>query len=238
MRYLCMHGATPAMEAGEPPDEKLLAGLGPLMGEMMQAGIFESGEGLRPSSLGVRLTFSGGHRTVTRGPLQPTNELIDRYLIVSVRSLDEAVDWATRFTGDGNDAVVDVRPVSEPWDLGFAPKPEGLATTRYMILHKADTRSEAGVRPPSIASLTGEMMREGVFLSAETLEPSSKSVRLRFHGGQRTLLDGPFAETKELIAGYSILNVPSIHDAVAWSTRFAVLIGNVQIDIRPIYPPD
>lgn len=238
MRFMCMHKATPDMEAGAPPDEKLLAGLGPLMGEMMQAGIFEAGEGLRPSSQGVRLTFSGGKRTVIRGPLPGSNELIDRYLIVGVRSIDEAVDWATRFVGDTDHAEVDVRPVSEPWDLGFAPKPEGLATTRYMILHKADAQSEAGRRPPSIASLTGEMMREGAFLSAETLEPSSKSRRLRFLGGQRTLLDGPFTESKELIAGFSIMNVPSIDDAVAWSTRFATLIGDVEIDIRPIYPPE
>lgn len=235
MRFMCMHKATPAMEAGAPPDEKLLAGLGPLMGEMMQAGIFEVGEGLRPSSHGVRLTFSGGNRTLTRGPLKGSNELIDRYLIVSVRSLDEAIDWATRFVGD-TDAEVDVRPVSEPWDVGFAPKPEGHATTRYMILHKADARSEAGVRPPSIASLTGEMMREGVFLSAETLKPSSQSVRLHLLDGKRTLLDGPFSESKELIAGFSIMNVPSIDDAVAWSTRFATLIGDVEIDVRPLYP--
>ena len=206
MRFMCMHKATPAMEAGEPPSEKLLAGIGPLMGEMTQAGIFEVGEGLLPSAHGVRLTFSGGTRTITPGPLTGSNELIDRYLIVRVRSIDEAIDWATRFVGPSNDAEVDVRVVCEPWDVGFAPRPEGLATTRYMILQKSDAQSEAGNRQPPAAGLAGEMKREGVLLGFEALKPSSRSVRLRFRGDKRTVVDGPFTESKELIAGFSILD--------------------------------
>ena len=236
MRFMCMHKATPAMEAGEPPSEKLVAGIGPLLAEMTQAGIFELGEGLLPSSHGVRLTFSGGTRTVTRGPLPGSNELIDRYLIVRVRSIDEAIDWATRFVGASNDAEVDVRPVCEPWDVGFAPRPEGLATTRYMILHKSNALSEAGNRRPYDAGLAGEMKREGVLLAHEALMPSSRSARLRFRGDERKLLDGPFTESKELIAGFSILDLPSTEEAVQWSTRFANLIGDVEIDIRPLYP--
>jgi hypothetical protein len=226
------------MEAGEPPSAKLLAGIGPLMGEMTEAGTFEGGEGLLPSSQGVRLTFSGGTRTVTEGPLTGSNELIDRYLIVSVRSIDEAIDWATRFAGGPNDSEVDVRPVCEPWDLGFAPRPEGLNTTRYMILHKSDERSEAGHRRPTAIRLADEMKREGVLVAYETLKPSSQSVRLRFRGNKQTVVDGPFTESKELIAGFSILDLPSIEEAVGWSTRFAALMDDVEIDIRPLYPQE
>jgi hypothetical protein len=88
-----------------------------LMEEMIKAGAFVAGDGLRPSAHGVRLKFSGGKRTIVKGPFAGSNELIDRYLIVRVKSIDDAIDWASRFAGP--DSEIDVRPVSEPWDLGF-----------------------------------------------------------------------------------------------------------------------
>lgn len=230
MRYISMHKATPSMEAGEPPSQELIAGMGPLMEEMMKAGVFLAGEGLRPSSLGVRVRFSGGKRTVTPGPFTGSNELIDRYLIVRVRSIEEAIEWASRFAGAG-DAEIDVRPVTEAWDLGFMPKPPEETTTRFMILHKADAASESAARPTAFTDHTGP----GALLAAEVLQPSAKGVRLRFSGGKRVILDGPFTESKELIAGFSIMELASKEEAIEWATRFAHLIGDVEIDIRPLY---
>src|SRR5687767_2183181 len=172
MRFISMHKSTPDMEAGVPPSQKLLEGIGPLMGEMIQRGILQAGEGLRPSSTGVRVRVANGKRTVVKGPLTGSNELTDRYLIVRVPSIEDAIEWGARFVG--NDGEADVRPVSEPWDFG-APKPEGLTGTRFMILHKADANTEAGrQRPDSEVSGGGEL------LARETLQPSSRGVRLRF----------------------------------------------------------
>ena len=84
MRFISMHKATKDMEAGLPPSPAVMAGIGPLMGEMIQTGIFRAGEGLRPSSHGVRVRFRAGERTITPGPLPGENELIDGYLIVSL----------------------------------------------------------------------------------------------------------------------------------------------------------
>jgi hypothetical protein len=208
--------------------------MGPLMGEMMQAGIFIAGEGLRPSSLGVRLTLRGGMRTITPGPFTGANELIDRYLIIRVTSIDEAIEWAARFAGTESDAELDIRPVTEPWDLGFMPRPAGEKTTRFMILHKADSRSEAGARA-ALGALADEMTRSGLLLAREELQPSSRGVRLKFSGGKKTIVDGPFTESKELVAGFSITNLGSIEEAVQWAEKFAKLIGDVEIDIRPLY---
>jgi hypothetical protein len=240
MRIICMHKSTPAMEQGAPPSPELLAGLGPLMEEMMKAGVFIAGEGLRPSKHGVRLKFSGGKRTIVKGPFPGSNALIDRYLIVRVKSIDEAIDWASRFAGP--DSELDVRPVTEPWDLGFVPKPADGTPVRFMILHRSDANAEAGVRPApqrlaAMEKLTDDLGAAGVLLSSEALQPSSKGVRVKFYDGKRTIIDGPFTESKELIAGFSIMQVDSIDDAIEWSARFAQLIGDLEIDVRLLREP-
>ena len=218
MRVISIHKATPDMEAGAPPSQELLAGLGPLMQEMTEAGVFLAGEGLRPSSLGVRLNFRGGQRTITKGPLEGSNELTAALSIVSVKSIDEAIEFATRFAAA--DSEIDVRPVTEMWDLGFAPPPPAGTPARFMIVQKANTATESGVRPAN---------------ADIALQPSSTGVRLKFRRGERKVIDGPFTESKELIAGYSITEVKSVDEAVGWATRFAKLIGDVEIDVRPLY---
>jgi hypothetical protein len=239
MRVLCMHKADKSSEAGLPPDEKLMAGMGPLMEDMSKAGVMISGEGLRPSVHGVRLNFSGGRRTITKGPLTGGNELLAGFCMVAVRTIDEAIEWSSRYAAIVGDVELDVRPVCEAWDLGFCPKPEGLETTRFMLLQKADRSTEANAPPTpaqgaAMLALIDEMRRAGVFLAAEGLLPSRHGLRLKYAGGRRTQTDGPFTESKELIAGYVLLEVASLDEAVHWSTRFAALVGDIEIDIRPL----
>lgn len=238
MRYLCIHKADATTEAGLPPRAELLEGIGPLLEDMQKAGVFRSAEGLRPSSTGVRLSFSKGKRTLTKGPFTGGNELVAGFLLVQVETLDDAVDWASRFAEAVGDVEIDVRPLTEYWDIGVVPKPAGLRTTRFMLAFKADERFEAGA-PPSprhaaeLEKLTSDMRREGVLLAYQRLQPSSKSVRLHYKGGKRTATDGPFTESKELIAGYAEVEVKSRAEAIEWSSRFARLIGDVEIDVRP-----
>ena len=242
MRVISMHKTNASNEAGIPPSLELIAGMGELMGELVKTGILRSGGGLRASSLGVRLNFSGGKRTITNGPFTGGNELTAGFRIINVKSLDDAIEWATRFADVIGDVEIDIRPLCEPWDLGVCPKPEGLETTRFMLVHKADKHSEAGVLPDQaqiadLKKLTDDMVKAGVFQEAEELRPSSKGVRLRFSGGKQTVIDGPFAESKELIAGFVIHEVNSIDESIAWAPPFAKLIGDVEIDIRPLYEP-
>ena len=229
MRWISIHKSTTSMEAGELPPAKVLEGMGPLMGEMIEKGIFLGGEGLRPSSLGVRLKFVDGKRFIEKGPFHGSNELTAAFSIVKVRSLDDAIEWATRFAPAG-DAEIDVRPVTEYWDLGMGSRPPSETMTRYMIVRKADRDSEAGnVAAPVGPAELGELML------TERLQSSAKGVRLRFHGGKRTVIDGPFTESKELIAGYSIMQSDSRDDLIQWAARFADLLGDIEIDIRPLY---
>jgi len=110
---------------------------------------------------------------------------------------------------------------------------------RFLVMHKSNEENEAGVPPsPELMENMGKLMEEsaraGVLLAAEGVHPSSRGARLSFSGGRRTVTDGPFAEAKELIAGFAVLQVDSKEDAIEWATRFADVIGDVEIEVRQV----
>ena len=82
------------------------------------------------------------------------------------------------------------------------------------------------------------MRAAGVLLATERLRPSRKGVRIKVANKQTTVVDGPFAESKEMIAGYIIMNAPSVAATRPWTTRFAEMIGDVEMDVLPLYEPD
>ncbi|WP_214367866.1 YciI family protein [Pseudonocardia sp. H11422] len=112
---------------------------------------------------------------------------------------------------------------------------------RFMILIKADQKTEAGVLP-SEALLTEmqkyneELVKAGVLLAGEGLHPSSKGARVTFSGDRRTVIDGPFTEAKELIAGFWLLQVKSLDEAIEWVKRCPnPLDGESEIEIRQVF---
>jgi hypothetical protein len=194
---------------------------------------------LRSSAQGVRLKFTGGERTITKGPLQGENELIAGFAVMRVHSLDEAVEWASQYAAVVGDAVLDIRPATEPWDIGLGKKPEGLTTRRYIAMQKANARSEAGAPPTPLemermGALIRAMKDAGVLLSAGSLEPSSRAARLRNFGGKQTVVDGPFTESKELVGGFVILELDSRTEAIDWAMRYAKVLGEVELDVLPV----
>lgn len=119
------------------------------------------------------------------------------------------------------------------------PKPPD-APLRCLLLHKADADSEAGrargkPAADALAKLLEEMRAAGVLLASERLRPSREGVRVRVANKKTTVLDGPFAESKEMIAGFIILNVPSVAATHPWSARFADVIGDVELDVLPLH---
>src|SRR5262245_4382024 len=104
MRFAIMHRTTAHWEAGAGPTPELIARVGGLMGRLKSAGALVSGEGLRPSAEGFRLTFSEGETTVTQGPFEGAHELPATFSIVRTESIDAAIEWASRqakVLGDG-----------------------------------------------------------------------------------------------------------------------------------------
>ena len=110
---------------------------------------------------------------------------------------------------------------------------------RVMVIVKASKESEAGVLPDTegltkMLEYNEELVKSGVILAGDGLLPTSKGRRVKFSGSKRTVTDGPFTETKELIAGYGIWQVRSIDEAVEWVKR-APFDGGTEVEIRPVY---
>ena len=110
---------------------------------------------------------------------------------------------------------------------------------RVMVLVKANEDSEKGVMPDekilsAMMKYNEELVKAGVMLAGEGLHPSSKGARVRFEGKKRTVIDGPFAETKELLSGYWVWQVKSFEEALEWLKR-APFDGGTEIELRPIF---
>ncbi len=113
---------------------------------------------------------------------------------------------------------------------------------RCLGLLKADKDSEAGAPPsPEIMERMGPFMEEitraGVLLATDGLQPSATGKRVRVAQGKATVIDGPFTESKELVASYAVLQVKSMEEAVYWTRRFLEVLGGGECEIRPIYDP-
>ncbi len=114
---------------------------------------------------------------------------------------------------------------------------------RFMIIVKATKDSEAGVMPSEerlteMANYHEELAKAGVLLDGSGLKPTSKGARIRFSNGKRTWIDGPFTESKELIAGYTLIQVKSRDEAIQWAKRFPNPAGegkDAEIEIRELF---
>jgi hypothetical protein len=126
MRVMVMVKATPNSEAGALPTEELLREMGKFNEDLVKAGVMLAGEGLQPSSKGVRVRFSGRDRTVMDGPFAETKELVAGFWLWQVRSMEEAVEWAKRCPNPmpGEDSDIEIRQVFEAEDFGEAFTPE------------------------------------------------------------------------------------------------------------------
>jgi hypothetical protein len=112
---------------------------------------------------------------------------------------------------------------------------------RFMIIRKADEQTEAGVLPTEaqIASMmqyNEELVKAGVLLAGEGLHPSSKATRVTFRGGEPTIVDGPFAEAKELIAGFTIIQTRTREEALEWVRRWPE--ADVELELRQVFEAD
>ena len=110
---------------------------------------------------------------------------------------------------------------------------------RFMLLVKADKNTEAGILPSEkeladMGKYNDELVKAGVMLAGEGLQPSSKGARVKFSGGKRTVVDGPFAESKELVAGFWLIEAKSKEEAIEWVKRVP-FTGEAEIEIRQVF---
>jgi hypothetical protein len=244
---MIMHKTNAHWEAGAKPTPEIIQQVGGMVGELVKAGILVAGEGLGPSSQGARVRLAKGQASVFPGPFDGEGALPSRGALFRAGTLEAAADAAARFGRIFGDVVVDVRPVNEPWDLGFAPKPDGLTTRRYMAVVHADPSSEAGAalsagQRTALKAFSEDLGRTGAFLGVHHFEPSAKGKRLRpgtaakgapaAAQAKRSVLDGPFSETKELIGGFVIVETASIDEALGWAQKYLDVVETDEVDVR------
>jgi hypothetical protein len=126
MRVMVIVKASKDSEAGKMPDGKLLTEMGKFNEELVTAGVMLAGEGLQPTSNGVRVRFSGSQRTAIKGPFSESNDLIAGFWLWQVKSMEEAIEWAKRCPNPHNseDTDLEIRPLFEVEDFGDAATPE------------------------------------------------------------------------------------------------------------------
>ena len=237
MRFMVMHKVDAKMEAGEPPSQALVERMGELIGEGMKSGVCVDGAGLHRSARRARVR--AGAEGAVLGPYSGENELVQSMAMIKARSMEEATGVAKRFGKAAGNVEVEIGPVVEAWDLGIMPKPKS-DFERYLLLLKGNEKTESGdaLTPEeraATASLESELTESRVLLKRMTLAPSSKAKRLPSEpSGKRTWIDGPFSESKELIAGFAVLELPSIDDAIAWAARYVAILGDNEVDIREL----
>jgi len=234
MRFMVMHKVDAKMEAGERPSEGLIEAMGKLIGRSIKSGIFKDGAGLHRSAARARVTFAGDKASVERGPYQGSNELIATFAMIATAGIEQAIELGTQLGEAAGRREVEIGPVVEGWDLHGGTRPAS-APHRFLLLVKADAAFEAGApQPEALRALLEQWKRDGVLQSSASLKPSKTAVRSKVAGGKRAWTDGPFAESKELIAGFSVLELSSLDEAKQFTEEYAQILGDNEVDIREV----
>lgn len=265
MRFMMLVKSDARSESGALPDEKTLTEMGGYNQALAAAGALLAGEGLRASAQGARIRLDRGKVSVVDGPFPEVDELVAGYWIMQAPSLSEAVEWAKRVPFE--EGEVEIRPLFGAEDFaadatekaggqkeakqeagaaaapGSPPRKPG--TTRYLLMIKADRQTEAGVPPDqkvmvAMGALMEEAAAAGALLAGEGLKPTSKSARVRYAGAKRAVIDGPFTESKELIAGFSLVQYASRAEAIDLGKRMLEVhvdwsgLGAGELEVRPL----
>ncbi|HTD06582.1 YciI family protein [Undibacterium sp.] len=149
MRFMIIRKADKSAEAGELPDEKLIAAMGRYNEELMKAGIMLAGEGLQPSAKGARIKFSGGKPRIVDGPFTEAKELIAGFTMIDVRSREEALEWVKRWPplDGGGEVELELRQVYEAADFGAGLTPELRQAEERMREHLLASGRQLGSKP-------------------------------------------------------------------------------------------
>jgi hypothetical protein len=256
MRFIAMVKADERSEAGVMADEKMLSAMGKYNEQLIKAGLMLGGDGLHASAKGARVKVRGKKFSAFDGPFAEAKELVGGYWLLQANTKQDVVDWMKKVPF--RDGEIEIRQLYEvddfPKDPGeqagnwrdqetsareqsgapapVAPRKPG--TTRWILLLKGDKKSEAGELPTeagmnAMAALMDDMGKAGAMLGGEGLKPSALGAKIKFTDGKRSVIDGPFTETKELIAGYLVLQTATREEAVEWAKRWL----QVHVDFVP-----
>ncbi len=235
MKVMVLVKATPSSEAGELPSQKLLSDMGSFNEELIQAGIMRDGEGLKPSSQGVRVRFAGSSRSVTDGPFTETKELVAGYWLWEVNSMQEAIEWVKRCPNPMlEDSDIEIRPLYEMSDFAeldpsgeFAEQEAGfkqaLAAQSYKLqpylFYSGRCEEALEFYKTAIGAKVGMIMRfneSPTALPAGILQPGfeNKIMHSAFTVGSLTILASDGCDDKTTFSGFRLaLSVSTVEEA-------------------------
>lgn len=247
MRYMIIIKSDAASESGALPDPALLEAMGKYNQQLIEAGALLGGEGLTASREGCRVRWSNGEATVIDGPFSETKELVAGFWLIRADSKQAAIAWVERVpfmqgeielrrVYDTEDFPVQEGEQPDGWrdkELRFreqaeaGPLPAASAASnlpRFMVMLRS-AKAELGALPDQavltrMGNLMDELVSKNALCAGEGLTPSKEGARVVFQGKKRSVIDGPFGETKELIAGYTIIRAAAIAEAVEFAKRW------------------
>ena len=198
-------------------------------------------QALQPSECAMRLAFSEEGVEQSRGPFAHTEDLVAGFCIIEADSMQAAVDHVRAWSrGDDTDAMFEIRESGCPGGLpGIQPSGEHGSNPRFMVLLKSDEHLEADAptdakRLEAMARRNDESVAAGVLLAGEGLKSTAKGARVKFSRGKSSVIDGPFAEAKELVAGFWVIQATSMDEAVEWARHYPFAPDHPEVEIRPV----
>lgn len=265
MQFMMLMKSDERSEAGAMPDASIIDAMTRYNEDLVKAGVLVSAEGLHPTSKGATIRLAGGKRMTLDGPYAEAKEVIAGYWVLRTKTREDAIAWAKRNPGaagnlelrqlyEMDDFPVDPAEQENGWrakeermrqEQEAAPKAlVAPGTKRFIAMLTSDKVTESGVLPDekmlnAMGKLMEEMGSAGVVVGGEGLQPSAKGVRI--HANKLT--DGPFAESKELIAGFMMLRCKSLAEAIEWSWRWldvhcSGLQKDGEIQVREVFEVD
>ncbi len=198
---------------------------------------------LKSSQAAVRLTLRNGEASVTEGPFPDPAEMIAGFAIIDAPGKQEAVDWLKRWPATDHPVELEIRESGCPGGCAQVipanlPDPQG---KRFAVLlrHSADLEAEVPVPQHMLDTLDAHNAAEakaGVLLAADGLRTSARGARVKVSKNAFSVVDGPFTEIKEMIAGFWLIRMPAMADAIAWAKRNPYPTGpNVDVEIRELF---
>lgn len=257
MRFIMMIKSNDHSEATNMPDTAAMDAMAKYNEALLDAGILRGAEGLHRSSEGARVRIANGKTSIIDGPFSETKELVAGYWVIEAKSKEEAVAWAKRVPAGDAVADIEVRPLYEPEDFPLdmaeqpAPASPPPAATpdkgpRWISMLKADENTEAAMKAndkllAEMGALMGEMIGAGLLITGDGIKPTSEGAKVRFDKGKVSVVDGPFTESKEIVAGITVYRAKTKSQAVEWARRCLQIhmdgtgIATGEIEVRRVH---
>ena len=269
MRVIMLLKSDAQSEAGVPPHDQMLTDMGKYSEQLVNAGVLLGGEGLHASSKGAKIRIAKGKTTVLDGPFAEAKEVVAGYFMLKTKDLAEAIEWTKKLPGADYtpEAEAELRPLYETEDFPLDPseQPGGwrdqeiearkeLETKvpgpekgpRWISFLKADKNTEAELDPSTellekMGALMGEMQAQGLLISGEGLRASKHGAKVLLKNKKISVLDGPFTEAKEMIAGFSMFRAKTKAEAIEWARRCLQIhmegtgIDTGEIEVRQVF---